>query len=429
MYLEKQDLKDPRKVNIVRSLMLEKIIRDRQPEQVLKTPESAENGLILPSRYFYLMRSEFIDQDEDVQALSAPAMPKTYVGLLNATQELALAVLNNDRFITHSCMINEDLYFLVCLTADVDVRDAAVLMALQEELRGLCVMAQSAIWDVFRLRLQIWSSDLILGFDELRTEYLNMDDDDLSPLMEKPVMFPEDVAPYLLSPTGNTARRMQSLEQLVISTAIEHDWQHCYRAFRQLIDIEKEHYPIRNHIHDRAVERLTAVFSVGGVPMNNALIPSLRSHVWRKSLQAAVSAEDVDAIVKEVLMTCDELFQPVASVSARVPEIVDFVDKNLFDPNLCADMICDKFGISLSYLSRIFKERQSIKFIDYIHEKRIEASKALLGERDPILTVQIIAERVGYSSALTYTRAFKRIEGMTPGAYRRLQDGNEEIGT
>lgn len=428
MSTEKTIQKDPRKANIVRSLLIEKILRDRQPERLLQAEIAAQTGLVFPSRNFFLMQGGFFDsEDADTLTSVKPALPKTYQEILDATQELVLAALNNERFTTYSCVVNEDLFFVSCVASDVSPWDKAALQEMQESLRDLCMQAQQAIRNSFGMHLQIWSSDFLCGFDELQAEFGCMVTEDFSPLTAKPVMFPEDMKPGLLSPTDRAARQMQVLEQQVVSAAIAHNWEDCYCAFRQLIDIEQKHYPICNHIRDRAVERLTSVFSVGGVPMNNGRNPALCSHVWRENLKATVSIDDVSSIVKEVLDACAEFFQPMASVSARVPDIVDFVDRNLFDPNLCADMVCAEFDISISYLSRIFKERQNVKFIDYIHKKRVSTSKSLLLEYEPILTIQTIAERVGYSSALTYTRAFKRIEGMTPGAYRRLCSENEEV--
>jgi hypothetical protein len=82
----------------------------------------------------------------------------------------------------------------------------------------------------------------------------------------------------------------------------------------------------------------------------------------------------------------------------------------------------DKIASGLNRLSEIFKDYQGIKLIDYIHTHRVKMSKPLLLEDNPILTIQQVAESVGYTSALTFTRAFKRIEGMTPGSFRRVND-------
>ena len=55
---------------------------------------------------------------------------------------------------------------------------------------------------------------------------------------------------------------------------------------------------------------------------------------------------------------------------------------------------------------------------DYI-QRRLEAAKALLHSDK---NLKDIAEEVGFSSALTMSRAFKRYEGTTPGRLRDLDN-------
>lgn len=417
---ENTDRQGSGNVDIVRSLLLEKLLRDRNTESILTHPKVVECGLTIPSRWFYILRCELFDpEDASVPDTATASIPGTYLELLNEIQILSLEIMNYDRFTTYSCVVNGNIYFLVCVQERGELRKSDHI-DIQEILRELCVTVVQAVWERYEMKFQMWASDLLYGFEELRQEFLVLVDEDLSPLLAKPVMFPEDNAPYILSPVGSVAQRMQALEQQVMLAAIDHEWQQCYEAFHKLMYIEKDMFPLRNHVHDRAIERLTQVFAVGGVPMNNGLNPNMCSHVWRKSLKSALSVDDVDAIVKEVLWTCSELFQTPAAAVARVGEIVAYVDEHVLESDLSAERVCNEFHISLSYFSRIFKEYTKVKFIDYLHESRVRASKALLAENVPVLTIEAIAERVGYSGALTYTRAFKRVVGMTPGAWRRL---------
>ncbi|CAM3536885.1 AraC family transcriptional regulator [Rouxiella silvae] len=56
---------------------------------------------------------------------------------------------------------------------------------------------------------------------------------------------------------------------------------------------------------------------------------------------------------------------------------------------------------------------------DYLTQWRMYRARCLL--RHPQLTLTTIAERVGYDSAITLGRAFKRFQGITPGEYRQQQ--------
>ncbi len=418
----KEETRDQRQQNFLRSLLVEKLIRDQQPERMLRSRRVRQAGLELPGEQFFLLRSEFLDEEESGgEASRGPKRKLSYEDLLEETEQIFLRQLNSRGLTTFSCMMNEEIFFLVCLEQPMDPEDAAQVLRAEERIRACCMAAREELWEALGLRLQLWGSELILGAEQLHIEYEHISNEDFSLLTAKPVMFPRDMAPYIAAPSGRTSALMQSLEQQVIRAAVENDWERCYQAFAQLIELEAAHYPASTHIQDRAAERLASVFGVAGIPMNNLSMPALNAHLWRKSLRSALSQEDVCNVVQEVLANCKEYSQPSGPpVSARVSEIVSFVDGHLFEPGLCADMICARFNISLSYLSRIFKERQDIKLIDYIHSRRVEASKPLLLECRPILNIQQVARRVGYTSALTYTRAFKRMEGMTPGAYRKI---------
>ncbi len=422
-----EEARDLRKQNILRSLLVEKLIRDQQPNRMLRSWVVGQAGLELPGEQFFLLRSEFLDgADGQGETSGGGNRALSYDELLEETEQLFLERLNGPGLTAYGCVMNEELFFLICLGQPVDPEDQAQVYQAEERIRACCMEAQGELWERLGLGLQLWGSELILGVEQLHIEYEHISKEDFSQLTAKPIMFPRDMAPYIVAPSGHTNALMQSLERQVVRSAMEKDWESCCQAFAQLIEIEADHYPACTHIRDRAAERLTSVFAVAGIPMNNLTLPALNAHLWRKNLRAALSREDVWAVVQEVLANCREYSQPSGPpVSARVSEIVAFVEDHLFEPGLCADMICARFNISPSYLSRIFKERQDIKLIDYIHSRRVEASKPLLLACHPVLNIEQVARQVGYTSVLTYARAFKRMEGMPPGAYRKIHGKTE----
>ena len=78
--------------------------------------------------------------------------------------------------------------------------------------------------------------------------------------------------------------------------------------------------------------------------------------------------------------------------------------------------VADAVDINPVYLSRMLKKYRNLKPLEYIHQKRIEKAKQLLGQG---VTVKDTLPQVGYSSALTMNRAFRRFEDTTPGAFYR----------
>ncbi len=77
------------------------------------------------------------------------------------------------------------------------------------------------------------------------------------------------------------------------------------------------------------------------------------------------------------------------------------------------------FGYSAEHFSRRFHAETGASYKYYCERIKMQKFLDLLGESEA--SVELIAEKVGYSDASSFTRAFKRIYGITPGAYKRLK--------
>lgn len=97
-------------------------------------------------------------------------------------------------------------------------------------------------------------------------------------------------------------------------------------------------------------------------------------------------------------------------------EILAQLDQSYVDPNLSLVLLAERTGVSLSYLSRFIKDQTGHNFTDYLNRLRVERARELLG--DERRTIGEVASAVGYLSANTFIRIFKKYEGVTPGQYR-----------
>ena len=80
-------------------------------------------------------------------------------------------------------------------------------------------------------------------------------------------------------------------------------------------------------------------------------------------------------------------------------------------------MISDYFDMNLSYMSSLFKKQTGIGLLTYITDIRIEKAKEILRNSDD--TLDVIAEKVGYTNVRTFSRIFMKSVGKTPGTYRK----------
>ena len=79
--------------------------------------------------------------------------------------------------------------------------------------------------------------------------------------------------------------------------------------------------------------------------------------------------------------------------------------------------LAGKYNLSMGRLSEMIKEHLGVNFSDYIASLRIQRAKELL--RDESLSIQEIAEIVGYNDYFYFTKVFKKLEGISPSKYRK----------
>ena len=104
------------------------------------------------------------------------------------------------------------------------------------------------------------------------------------------------------------------------------------------------------------------------------------------------------------------------SANSLVSRAVHYIDEHYCEPDLSLDTVAAAVYASPAYLSSLFRQNIGMSFVDYIHDRRIEAAKKLLAA--PELTLDEIAERLGYSNVKYFSRVFKKAAGLPPSQYR-----------
>ncbi len=87
--------------------------------------------------------------------------------------------------------------------------------------------------------------------------------------------------------------------------------------------------------------------------------------------------------------------------------IIRFVSDNVFHHTLSLQQTAERFGVSLSYVSRLVQARLGLPFNEYVNKTRI--GKAIeLWDEDASLPVETVYTKVGYTNESTFRRNFKR---------------------
>lgn len=98
-------------------------------------------------------------------------------------------------------------------------------------------------------------------------------------------------------------------------------------------------------------------------------------------------------------------------------DIIKYVNKNFLDQDFSLRSIADKFQLSPSYFSKIFKHIIGCNFIQYITIRRIDYIKEQL--RNTEYLISDIIKSAGYYDVASFNKKYKQYEGMTPGQYRK----------
>ncbi|MPM29257.1 HTH-type transcriptional regulator YesS [bioreactor metagenome] len=112
------------------------------------------------------------------------------------------------------------------------------------------------------------------------------------------------------------------------------------------------------------------------------------------------------------------LWQEKISDSANelIQDVALYMQREFQNEQISLETVADQFKIDPVYLSKEFKRIKKVNFIDYLTDIRIAEAKRLLLETDE--QINLIAEGIGYNPSY-FNRLFKKINGMTPGQFRK----------
>lgn len=134
-----------------------------------------------------------------------------------------------------------------------------------------------------------------------------------------------------------------------------------------------------------------------------------------------------DIPVEQVMKECSMIFTGIlyclnekvskkSETSEEAQQLKEFIDKNI-ERELSIREIADSIYRSPDYANRIFKRYYNTTPYAYYMHLRTEQAKALLQHTS--LSIQEIAERLGYKNGHYFSKQFRYATGMTATMFRR----------
>lgn len=109
--------------------------------------------------------------------------------------------------------------------------------------------------------------------------------------------------------------------------------------------------------------------------------------------------------------------EPISSFNAKIiSQVKVYIDQH-YDTVTLQDL-ADLTHMNLSYLSRFFKDNAGENISAYLMRVKMENALLLLRDVD-FKNISDVAEKLGYSNAKSFTKAFKSYYSITPQEYRK----------
>lgn len=93
-----------------------------------------------------------------------------------------------------------------------------------------------------------------------------------------------------------------------------------------------------------------------------------------------------------------------------IERIRNYIDENCAKASL--EEISELFHLNLFYISRLFKKKTNMNYMDYLTKVRMEMAKQMLNNSDCLINE--ICIQVGYSDPRSFSKAFKKYFGVSP---------------
>lgn len=135
------------------------------------------------------------------------------------------------------------------------------------------------------------------------------------------------------------------------------------------------------------------------------------------NLDSLVTFEELEDWMEKLITRIAEVYLPEDIAPKHlIPKVRKWIEDSFAD-NITFQQFADEHHVSLSYLSREFKQQTKMTFSQYLMNYRIQKAQELF-ENGTDRTIDVGA-LVGYSDPKHFRMVFKRITGVTPSEYKK----------
>lgn len=105
--------------------------------------------------------------------------------------------------------------------------------------------------------------------------------------------------------------------------------------------------------------------------------------------------------------------------------VLNYIEENIFE-NYTLEQLSERFAFSMFHFNRIFRAASGEPLMEYVRRRKLDvAAESLREGRAKIIEV---AMQMGFGSQEAFSRAFKKIYGLSPGRFVKKRPDYERYG-
>lgn len=205
---------------------------------------------------------------------------------------------------------------------------------------------------------------------------------------------------------------------LFVNCLKEKDFANAWEQLKQifdtsLTDLPKEVLEVRLYA---VIDRLVIELNKATASFDAEYLQELN---FAHRLLAVRSVKKLLSVSEEIFISLDRYEREnVGEKTEWIVRVKAYVKEHYSEASLSVGELADRFYFSLSHFSRIFKQEVGTGVFEYIQSVRIEKAKEILAAGT---STEETAKDVGFLDRGPFIKAFKKIEGITPSQYRRME--------
>ena len=164
---------------------------------------------------------------------------------------------------------------------------------------------------------------------------------------------------------------------------------------------------------------IIVIGSVAGTSEWSKVCGQLYSYIVDYAGSPAVSSYEVVNSFQQIAEAYKRLSAGIrerASMKPITTSIIQYIESNYFNNDFSLEQTAQKFQITPAYLSKLLKTETGDSFVDMLSKVRIRKAIAMMNSSP--LKIYEIAELVGYSNQYYFSRAFKKVTGVSPVQFK-----------